>query len=172
MKVRLRRELVEKRFEEKLVANGLNSKIEAAKEIGCDPRILKAAVEGNPIRLDTATKICKFLEQDPHSIIIMNSSMDMALPAAANEEKTEFSNVVIGAALSADAAINSSLNHHGENNPAEVGYVLTMLLYHNAANLPEQDRLYFVNTVGEAAKKALIHGGLASEAPENVAEFD
>lgn len=166
MKVRMKGELIEKG----MVSNALGSITKAAKKIRCDPRTLKSAIDGHPVRLSTATNICKVLYLELLEGIIPISKPEALLPDGTKQEKTEFAKATIGASLAARAAINASLGHHGENSPEEVGYVLSMLLYDYTAHLPEEDRFYFINTICSGAKKAIIHGGLVSEEPEETTE--
>ena len=130
MKVSMKEELIEKG----IVAKGFKTKPEAAKKIGCDPRTLGSAINGDRVLLRIAMKICKALDLKRLDAITQNSNEDTPLPVETTEERilSEFSKATKGASQSAIAVIDASLEYLGKKSPEEVAFVLTRLICHYA----------------------------------------
>ena len=154
-KVHLKGEIVEMRR----LAQGINTQKEAAIKIGCDVRTYQRAINGDPILLRIAKKICDGLKIDLKEVLIIELGNNL-FPVDEEEKDTEeFSDLRVDAIMAAGEAIQKTFeSRQSSSNVQDLIIVLSAVISTYSLEIAKKSRgtaLYFVDEIAHKAKTAL-----------------
>ena len=160
MDVRMNGEMVSNRLYK------LNNKTQEkmAETLDCDEGTVRRILKGNPVRIETAEKVCRILQLDPLEVIIFGSKME-ELPSGSDKQATDTDeqNPLLTEASratfeAADKAMMKTLEQYNDADIQDISNTLTALLLKNAMEISLLDQSYshyFVDDIFSKVKMML-----------------
>ena len=160
MDVRTNGEIIRKRLYEL----GDKTQAQIAERLDCDEGTARRILKGNPVRIETAEKVCRILDLDPFEVIILGSKME-ELPLGSDKQATDtdelnplLTDASRAAFEAADKAIMKTLQRYNAADVQEISNTLTALLLKNAMEIALVERSYshyFVDDIYNKTKTML-----------------